>query len=64
MTTLRLLQTYRGYTRGETIQATPQLAEYLVAAGIAEVDRQAGIFPAQETRKAEAAVASPRAEQR
>jgi len=63
MKTLRLLTSYRGYRRGEIIQATPQLAAYLVERQIAEPDAQAGL-PLQEYRKAETAVVPPQAEQR
>jgi hypothetical protein len=61
MKTLRLLTSYRGYRKGETIQATPQLAAYLVERGIAEQDNQAAFF---EVRRAEVAVAHPQAEKR
>lgn len=63
MQTLRLLTSYRGYRRGEIIQATPQLAAYLVERQIAERDGQTGL-PLQEFRKAETAVVPPAAEQR
>lgn len=63
MQTLKLLTSYRGYKRGEIIQATPQLAAYLVERQIAEPDAQAGL-PLQEFRRAETAVVPPNAEQR
>jgi hypothetical protein len=40
MTTLRLLTSYRKYRKGQTIQASPKLAEVLIAQGIAIEDRQ------------------------
>lgn len=54
MVTLRLLKSYRGYGPGKTIQATPQLAEYLAANGIAVREPQVTLL---EPDKAERAVA-------
>ena len=62
MIALRLAKPYRGYRAGEVIQATPRLAEYLTAEGIAvreaerpllapeAVERAVGRPAATETR--------------
>jgi protein-disulfide isomerase-like protein with CxxC motif len=43
MITLRLIANYRRYRKGQTIQASPGLAEILIAQGIAVEDRQGQI---------------------
>lgn len=40
METLRLLKSYRRYRAGSVIQATPQLAAYLVQHEIAVIEQQ------------------------
>lgn len=56
MKRIRLLTSYRGYKAGTVIEASPRLAEVLVAEGRGVEERQqefAGI------RRAEAAVSAP-----
>ena len=60
MVTLRLLKSYRGYGPGKTIQATAQLADYLVGNGTAVRDAQRTLL---EPDKAERAVVVPAAAQ-
>lgn len=62
LVTLRLVRAYRGYRAGEQIQATPRLAETLVAQGVAQADdRPAGLF---DPKPVERAVACPAVETR
>lgn len=62
LVTLRLSRAYRGYRAGEVIQATPRLAETLVAQGVAEpATPAAGLFDHQPVERA---VAGPAVETR
>jgi|688.fasta_scaffold61559_1 hypothetical protein len=49
---LRLTRNYRGYRRGEVIQATAGLAKTLVEAGVAEPVKAAPRIPGLEVERA------------
>jgi hypothetical protein len=57
---LRLLTSYRGYRRGDVIEATPALAAHLLGAGIAVRETQGDLIPAETTERATAAQANVR----
>ena len=52
---LRLLTSYRGYRRGDVIEATPALAAHLQGAGIAVRETQGDLLPAETVERAMAA---------
>jgi hypothetical protein len=52
---LRLLTSYRGYRKGDVIEATPALAAHLQGAGIAARETQGDLIPAETVERAMAA---------